>query len=158
MICLRSVEFNLKLEGKTVDSFKPGRGLRQGDPLSPYLFILVAEVLSSMVTEHVRRGDLQGIKITRHCPEITHCLFADDSLFFIQATRRNCVVLKSIWEEYCAASGQSINWDKSSLFMNESIPGDIKPMVSDTLGIPILLSRAIISVFPTFGGERRRKL
>lgn len=136
MACLTTVEFNLKLEGQTVDTFKPGRGLRQGDPLSPYLFIMVADVLSNMVNEHIRRGDLHGIRITKHCPEITHCFFADDSLFFTQANHSSSVVLKSIWEEYCEASGQRINWEKSSLFMSDTTPADTRLMVSETLGIP----------------------
>lgn len=72
MRCITSVSFNVKVEGKTVESFTPGRGLRQGDPLSPYLFILVADVLSHMINEHVAREDLQGIQITKHCPKLTH--------------------------------------------------------------------------------------
>ena len=73
MRCITSVSFNVKVEGKTVESFTPGRGLRQGDQLSPYLFILVADVLSCMINEHVARGDLHGIRITKHCPALTHC-------------------------------------------------------------------------------------
>ena len=56
MRCITSVSFNVKVQGKTVESFNPGRGLRQGDPFSPYLFILVADVLSCMINEHVARG------------------------------------------------------------------------------------------------------
>lgn len=116
---------------------------------------MVADVLSGMVNEHVRRGELQGIKITRHCPEITHCFFADDSLFFIQANGRNCVLLKSIWEEYCEASGQCINWDKSNLFMAESTPGDIRTMVSDILGIPSTTAPGNYLGLPTLWGRAK---
>ncbi|KAF7822290.1 reverse transcriptase [Senna tora] len=66
MACVKSVDYNVLVGGRKVADFKPGRGLRQGDPLSPCLFILVADVLSSMLNKAVFEGRLCGIRLARN--------------------------------------------------------------------------------------------
>lgn len=70
--------------------FKPTRGIRQGDPLSPYLFIIVANVLSLLMKQALEAGTLCGIRLNRHCPTLSHLLFADDSIFFLNGTILEC--------------------------------------------------------------------
>lgn len=70
-----SVLINGKAEGHIV----PEKGLRQGDPLSPYLFILFAEVLPHMMMKAMEDRSLLGVKITLKYPSVNHLLFADDS-------------------------------------------------------------------------------
>lgn len=60
--------------------FNLSRGLRQGDPLSPYLFLMVAEGLSCMIKKAEERGELNGVKVCREAPIISHLLFTDDPL------------------------------------------------------------------------------
>lgn len=86
------------------------------DPLSPYLFIMVADVLSNMVIEFAQVIEIEGIKLARNCPILTHCFFADDALFFLKANTRNSSVFRKMLDWYCAASGQLINLDKSCTF------------------------------------------
>jgi hypothetical protein len=69
-----------------VGFFQPSRGLRQGDPLSPYLFLFVADGLSRILQHEVNRGALYELKICRNAPSISHLLFADDTLMFLEAT------------------------------------------------------------------------
>ena len=137
MSCVSTVCFNVKVEGSTIKTINPKCGLRQGDPLSPYLFILVADVLSKMVIEHVARGDLQGTRLAKSCPILSHCFFADDSMFFLGATKKNCDTFKSILEEYCMASGQRVNLDKSCLFVSPKVSKETKEMIGQTLGNPL---------------------
>jgi hypothetical protein len=81
--------------------FPPTRGLRQGDPLSPYLFLMVAEGLSCMIRKAEDREDLEGVKVCRGAPTISHLLFADDSLIMMTADKRNANCLASILNRYC---------------------------------------------------------
>ncbi|ONI21342.1 hypothetical protein PRUPE_2G060500 [Prunus persica] len=108
MLCVKTITFSLVLNGSPGSPFSPSRGLRQGDPLSPYLFLLVSEVLSLNIINSTDTGMLRGIKLSRGGPELSHLFFADDSLFFLQATPPNCSALKSIIECYCSASGQEV--------------------------------------------------
>jgi hypothetical protein len=86
MACVTSVSFSVRVNGELTDSFKPTRGLREGDPLSPYLFLFVAEGLTKILQKAVYNQELQDLKCCRGAPDISHLLFADDSLLFFKAT------------------------------------------------------------------------
>lgn len=135
--CISSVSFDLLLSGKFVANFAPRRGLRQGDPLSPYLFILVADVLSIMLNSLANSGDIRGIKLARSCPMLTHCLFADDSVFFLKADVVNCSNFKKCLADYCRALGQLVNLGKSCVFFTDNTPDDLKMNCCNILGIEV---------------------
>ena len=104
----------------------PSRGIRQGDPLSPYLFILCTEVLSGLCRKAQMKGDIIGVKVARGSPALTHLLFADDTMFFSRTDPRSCSSLISILKEYEAASGQCINLNKSSITFSSKTPKELK--------------------------------
>lgn len=135
MLCLSSVKYSLLLSGKKVGSIVPERGLRQGDPLSPYLFIIAADVLSNLVTAFASVNEFEGIKLARNCPILTHCFFADDAVFFMKASPKNARMFRKMLDWYCDASGQLINLEKSCIFFSENTPNDAKDEISDCLGI-----------------------
>lgn len=83
------------------DVFTPTRGLRQGDPLSPYLFLLDAEGLSCMLKGAETRGEIEWVRVCRDAPMVSHLLFADDSLILMRADRKNALKLKNFLESYC---------------------------------------------------------
>lgn len=84
MGCVSSVSFAVILHGQSGNKFVPLRDLRQGDPLSLYLFILVSDVLSKMISRADNK-QLQGVKMSAHGPSISHLFFADDTLIFLKA-------------------------------------------------------------------------
>jgi hypothetical protein len=81
MLCVETVDYSVLVNDNVTDPIKPGCGLRQGDPLSPYLFIMCAEGLTALIRHAEARGDIHGVKICRNAPIISHLLFADDCFF-----------------------------------------------------------------------------
>ncbi|KAM2669171.1 hypothetical protein EV2_020673 [Malus domestica] len=82
MRCVKTVEFSILINGRPGRAFKPTRGLRHGDPLSPYLFLIISEVLSLVIKRAIQQGYLEGIQISTSRPMLSHLLFADDTLLF----------------------------------------------------------------------------
>ncbi|XP_074297592.1 uncharacterized protein LOC141628333 [Silene latifolia] len=118
MSTIESVSYETLMNGASMDIVEPGCGIRQGDPLSPYIFALCTEVLSQMILYAQDSYLIKGIKICKHGPEISHLLFVNDSLFFIRGEYENLDFLMNIIDEYCAASGQCLNKDKSSILFS----------------------------------------
>ena len=103
----------------------PTQGLRQGNPLSPYLFFICVEGLFALLMKFVEDGWLKGVEACPRRLAISHLFFAYDSLIFCQATREDCTSLENILETYEHAFGQQVNSDKTSLFFSSNTPQDI---------------------------------
>ena len=94
--CVTSVSYTLLVNGNFTSSFKPFQGLRQGDPLSPYLFPFCANILSIALLQAENQKQLQGVKIGRNGLSFTHLLFADDSLLFFKKDNKSVTKLLAI--------------------------------------------------------------
>ena len=106
MVCVTSVSYSFLVNGALQGKVKPSRGIRQGDPLSPYLFILCTEVLSGLCSKAQASGSLPGIKVARNSPPINHLLFADDTMFFTRSDQASSSALTALLAKYERASGQ----------------------------------------------------
>jgi hypothetical protein len=84
-----SVNYRVWFNSDETNTFTPTRGIRQGDPLSPFLFLLCAEGLSSLLAHEELSGGIQGVKVCRNAPSVSHLLFADDSLILMSANMSN---------------------------------------------------------------------
>ncbi|XP_048613115.1 uncharacterized protein LOC125587045 [Brassica napus] len=135
MACISSVQYRILLNGQPRGLIIPQRGLRQGDTLSPYLFILCTETLIANIKKAEREKQLTGMKVARACPSISHLLFADDSLFFCKAQEAECQTILRILQDYAAVSGQLINFQKSSIQFGHKIEDSKRQMMRDILGI-----------------------
>ena len=134
MLCISSVSYSVIINGEACGNITPSRGIRQGDPLSPYLFLLCAESFSALIHKAARDNQISGMSIGRGCPIITHLFFADDSLLFCKAKDQECQKLVDILNSYEAASGQNINTDKSSVFFSPNSPQEKKESILNILG------------------------
>lgn len=135
MECVTTVSYKFLINGTPQGQVVPSRGLRQGDPLSPYLFILCTEVLSGICSKAQARGKLPGIRVARASPLINHLLFADDTMFFYKSSPACCLALTTILEQYEAMSGQSINLLKSAITFSSKTSNDTKSKVKQALKI-----------------------
>ncbi|XP_016694556.2 uncharacterized protein [Gossypium hirsutum] len=135
MKCLSSVSYSVIINGFRGVNFLPTRGLRQEDPLSPFLFLLCGEGLSSPLRLAMKRGISKGIKISRNGPRVSHLLFADDCILFGEATRKGAIIFQEILEEYKSCLGQSVNFEKSSVFFSKNTLEEDRSQVVNLLRV-----------------------
>ncbi|KAL9660516.1 hypothetical protein QQ045_025331 [Rhodiola kirilowii] len=105
MLCITSVTYKVKINDSISKAIVPQRGLRQGDPISPYLFVICMEWLTHAINSQQSQGLLEGIRICRRAPIISHLMFADDCLIFLKATGEAFVGIKNILAIYESVAG-----------------------------------------------------
>lgn len=132
---ITTVSYSVLVNGEPSKVFSPSVGLRQGDPLSSYIFILCMEVLSRNLSELQASKDLDGLKIARSAPKITHLFFADDALFFFKANHKNCWAIKNVLSTFCEISGEMINFDKSHVIFSPNTPQKFRKIMRKPLGV-----------------------
>lgn len=108
--------------------------MRQGNPISPYLFLIAAEGLSCLLKSS-SQSSFAGIKVAPTAPTINHLLFADDSLLLFKANVEGSEEVSNLLDIYCRASGQRINHEKSSIFFSKGCPESIKEEVKNSLNV-----------------------
>lgn len=135
MQCISSVTYSFLVNDSVHGRVIPSRGIRQGDPLSPYIFILCGEVLSGLCKRAQRSGHLAGLGASTSGPRLNHLLFADDTMFFLNTDEDSCSTLLDILQKYKMTSGQLINASKSSISFSAKTPQAIRQRVKLHLGI-----------------------
>lgn len=120
MQCVCSVEYKVVHNKKEMGPIFPSRGIRQGDPLSPYLFILCAEGLSALLRRYEIQKRIHGIKICRNAPVVTHMLFADDSYIYCKANADEAANVMNLLNVFENATGQKVNFTKSDIFFSSN--------------------------------------
>lgn len=155
MNCWFSISFNGQLKGY----FKSTRGVRQGDPLAPTLFIIAEEVMSRGLSKLFQSGDCSYFHVPRGVPLHSHILYADDSIIFSNGCKKSIQHLLNFLEKYERSSGQSINCSKSCFIASQRMPvAAINRIKSQTgylhkksvityLGIPLFKGRQKIVHF-----------
>jgi hypothetical protein len=131
--CVTTTSFSVIFNGEPLEKFKPTRGIRQGDPISPYLFLLCAKGLSCLLNKN--NDQEKGIVVAKNAPKISHLLFADDSLLFFKANANGAEEIKMLLNAYCDASGQRINYEKSSIFFSKKCSNNLKEAVKEKIHV-----------------------
>lgn len=157
MKCVRSVSYRFKVNGNITETVVPGRGLRQGDPISPYLFLLCAEGFSALLHEAEAKGHITGIKLAPTAPSVNHLLFADDSLLLLEATAESAAAVNAILQAYEEASGQVINREKSSILFSKNCSRRLKESILLAFGLRAEGQGGKYLGLPTYIGLDRAK-
>ena len=151
--CISIVQYSLLLNGSSFSAFSPSRGLRQDDPLSPYLFIIGSEVLLRLINREQSLGNLFGVKVAGNAHSISKLCYADDVILFCKAKMIEVTSLIKCINTYCEWSGQNVNVEKSGFFTFKGVPSQFKmqlknswgfkqlPQHTKYLGVPLFLSK-----------------
>ncbi|PKU65420.1 Putative ribonuclease H protein [Dendrobium catenatum] len=146
--CIAKPRFSLLLNGNRMPWIYAESGLRQGCPLSSYLFILYFELLTKAFRH---RGQL-GVQVVKNVERISHLLYEDDILVFAEASKSNALRIMKLVDDYCDWSGQRINCEKSVVLFSRRCPkwkkrtiaklmGYRKVISLDYLGLPLVMRR-----------------
>jgi len=111
--CLESSTISVLVNGSPTEQFSPTKGLRQGDPLAPLLFLIVVEGLAGVVRQAEYKGLLEGINVGKKQIPINMLRFADDTIFVCSPKTQNIVVIKSILRCFEITSGLKVNFRKT---------------------------------------------
>ncbi|KAK6120349.1 hypothetical protein DH2020_045906 [Rehmannia glutinosa] len=146
--CVQTVSFSFCVNQEVFGNLKPQRGIRQGDPLSPYLFVICAQGLSSMLASLEAEKAIHGVRVASGGPSVSHLFFADDSLVFFRAEISEAEALLGALKSYEKASGQLINFDKSSLSFSPNTKPEIIDRIKSLLTIPVTQCHEEICAIP----------
>ena len=135
---IETVRMSIVWNGKKLDWFIPTRGIRQGDAISPYLFVLCMERLGHVISKAVGEGSWKPVKLSKHRPPLSHILFAYDLLLFVEASRDQIDVILNCLDKFCAISGHKVSLNKSSIAFSSSVDPAVASRISDTSEIPIV--------------------
>ncbi len=156
MECVRTVSFSILVNGSSHGYFTSSRGLRQGDPLSPYLFLFCAEGLHRLLSQAETSGQIQGLSLCRNGPRLTHLFFADDCLLFCKANLTECDNLLQILDRYEYASRQQLNRTKTTLFFSKCVAQTTQDELIRILGVPAICQYEKYLGLPSFVGRSKK--
>uniref|UniRef100_A0A2N9HP80 Reverse transcriptase domain-containing protein n=1 Tax=Fagus sylvatica TaxID=28930 RepID=A0A2N9HP80_FAGSY len=133
--CISSSSSTILFNGGQMEEFQPSRGIRQGDPLSPYIFILCMEYLSLKIFEACNEKKWKPIRASRSGPAFSHLFFADDLLICAEASTSCCTTISRVLEEFCSVSGQKVNLAKSKVFFSPNVHTETRSSLCDILRV-----------------------
>ncbi|XP_050278364.1 uncharacterized protein LOC126719909 [Quercus robur] len=102
MLCVTTVSYSILVNGEPKGLIHPSKGIKQGDPISPFLFLLCTEGFLGLISQAAAQGDIRGYSFSRNSPRLTHLFFADDSLLFCRSTVQECQKILDILDTYGA--------------------------------------------------------
>lgn len=135
MQCISSSSMQILWNGQPSSPFLPHHGIRQGDPLSPYIFVLCMERLSQSICHAVSSGTWKPIKLGRRGDPISHLFFADDLVIFGHTTADQIAIIQSILNDFCICLGQKVSLQKTHAYFSKNVPSSTRRALSNN-GLP----------------------
>ncbi|KAH9699193.1 putative ribonuclease H protein [Citrus sinensis] len=137
MECITSNRMNILWNGELTGDFAPSRGVRQGDALSPYIFVLCIERLSHGIYLSIQQEQWKPIRLARMGTPLSHLFFADDLLLFAEASSAQAFFINSVLEEFCLSSGAKVNKSKTQVYFSNNISGAVAGRLGRDLGYTV---------------------
>lgn len=134
MSCVSTVSTSILVNDEALDPIYPSIGIRQGDPLSPYLFILCMNFLGQLILEKCEAKMWQPVKASQSGPAFSHLFCSNDLVLFGKADGLNCSTIKDVIDDFCNMSGQSMSITKSRAFFSPNVDRVTRKLLCDTLG------------------------
>lgn len=156
MRCISIVSYSVNMNGRMGLSFIPEKALRQGDPLSPFLFLICSEGLFALIRAALREDRLNGVKVSQSGPSISHLLFVNDCILFGETSLRDVRTFKEVLQEYKINSGQCFNLEKCLVFFNSNLEEDKHLNLSNSLGVQYTNSLEKYLGLPNMVGRRKK--
>lgn len=129
-----SVETNVKWNGARADYFHPQQGISQGDPISPYLFVLCMDKLSHLIMHAVETGEWCTLKAGRNGSLVSQLMFADDLLLFGEASEKQLNCVMRTLNFFCSMSGQEVSQEKTSIFFSRNVTRGMRERLTQISG------------------------
>ncbi|CAL1365946.1 unnamed protein product [Linum trigynum] len=135
MTCVERNKMRISWNGQLSNPIIPSRGVRQGDPLSPFLFILCMERLAHKIEQAVEAKLWKPLQLSKNGPKLSHLFFADDLVLFAEAEGSQIDIIKRCLDDFCSSSGQRVNHSKSAMFVSPNVRRDKAARLSSRAGI-----------------------
>ncbi|KAL8108560.1 hypothetical protein AgCh_024870 [Apium graveolens] len=156
--CISSVTYQISHAGRRFGEIVPTRGLRQGDPLSSYLFLTCMEGLTALINDYEEKNFITGIKVARSAPPISHMFFADDSYIFCKASLESANHVLQMLSLFEKASGQQLNVDKSSILFSNNTCNSLKQDLCHKLMFKEASDRSLYLGLPNVVGRNKSSI
>ncbi|KAK9113907.1 hypothetical protein Syun_020704 [Stephania yunnanensis] len=130
MTCIFTPEMQVLWNGGLSEAFTTSRGVRQGDSLSPYIFVLYMERLAHGISVAVEKRKWKGVRLGSGGPILSHFFFADDIFLFAEASIDQVEVIKNILEEFKMCYGKKVNKSKTKCFLSNNVNSHIQREIS----------------------------
>lgn len=115
---ISSACFSVLINGVATGLFKSSRDIKQGDPISPFLYNLITETFSRGIKSLIASDYLTGFKMPRGVAQLSHLMYADDTAVFLSASKINLLRFLKVLKAYEMSSGQRVNYSKSEFYMH----------------------------------------
>ena len=128
MSLISSVSYHILFNEGKLDPTIPSRGLRQGDSLSSYLFILCMEYLQFLIYDNCQRKLWDPIKSNKYGLAFSHLFYVDDVILSAKANSKNCRTILQTLQDFAEVSGLKVNFQKSKVYFSNNVDKRIKDL------------------------------
>jgi hypothetical protein len=157
MECVTNVRYSVRLNNVPLEPFKPSRGLRQGDPFSPYLFLFVADGMLRLMQREVNQGNLDQLHVCQRAPGISHLLFADDTPMFLKIKEQQAMVINRVLRQYERGISQLVNPVKCSIMFGKNCEDANKERTKEILNVSHVAEDEKYLGLPTLQGRMSKE-